>query len=92
MNRKNLGIADIAVLAIFISLTFFINFFHTEKTLGAGQDCPACQFQHSSIATHVIQCFFVPRIDFVELAKVSVLFSYEHHFSIDLSPRGPPQA
>ncbi len=92
MSRKHLRIADVGVLAVFMALTFFINFFHTEKTFEAAPGCPACQFQHSSIATHVMPCLFVPRFDFVELVKASIVIRTEHLLFIDLSPRGPPQA
>lgn len=92
MSRKHKKIADVALLAVFFSLTLLVNFFHTEKTLEGRQACPACHFQHSSIATQVIPYLFVPRIDFIQLVKASFVVSYEHPFSIDLSPRGPPQA
>jgi len=89
---KRNRIADIALLAVFCSLTLLVNFFHTEKTIEGGQACPACQFLSSSIATQVIQCLFVPQLEFVDVIEAFLVFRYEQLISVDRSPRGPPQA
>ncbi|OGD11441.1 MAG: hypothetical protein A2W20_08480 [Candidatus Aminicenantes bacterium RBG_16_66_30] len=89
---KRNKIADIALLAVFCSLTLLVNFFHTEKATDGGQACPACQFLSSSIATQVTQCLFVPQLEFVDVIEAFLVFRFEQLVSVDRSPRGPPQA
>lgn len=88
MNKRKL--TGLFLIALFVPVALFIGFFHTEKTPGPNPNCPACQFQLSSIATCEIQAAVVPQIHLLE--DLAVLeFILEHRiFARDLLSRGPP--
>jgi len=91
MIKKEKKLLNFLFFFLFISLVLFINFFHTEKTIKKSDSCPACHFQSSSITTHTINFFVHPQLSFLAILKVFESFNFETFFSINLSPRGPPQ-
>ncbi len=46
-------------LLYFFAFVAFINFFHTDSILEKHLDCPACQFQQSSIALAIVLFLFL---------------------------------
>ena len=90
-SRRRFSVG-LAVLFLFLCVTLLINFAHTEKTLHASQNCPACHFQSSSLATQATPCFVLPRIAFIQTVEAAVASEYQYLAAIDLSSRGPPQA
>jgi len=92
MSESHRKAAGIVFLCLFVALTLLIDFFHVEKTPKANPSCPACQFHSSSLATQAVPYLYRPVIDFIEVVETTIFLSYDRLVSIDLSPRGPPQA
>jgi len=86
-NRYLLGF-----LIVFFSLTVSIGFFHTEKTIVPSPSCPACHFQGTALAVHIIDFFQQPEIRFIEVLKICSDLEFFDIPSFVISPRGPPQA
>lgn len=82
---------NLAFLITFLFVSLFINFFHTEKTLTQNDNCPACQFQNSSITTSQINFFYIPPPSILSINKSSESFNYTHFFFVDPTSRSPPQ-
>lgn len=80
-----------AFLFIFLFVTLFINFFHTEKTLTESDNCPACNFQNSSLTTSQINFFHLPPPSIFSIFKLTESFNYEYILLVDPSSRSPPQ-
>jgi hypothetical protein len=57
MVRRSWKILNIVFLLTFLLLSTCISLFHTEAPLGHDPLCPACKFQHSTLAT--VQIYFV---------------------------------
>lgn len=91
MNKKNKKYFNLLFLSLFLFITLFINFFHTEKTLERNDNCPACQFQHSSLTTSQINFFCLPPLSFLSTLQPLESFNYTYLFSIDPASRSPPQ-
>jgi len=95
MNVMRLGkskkIFNVSFLFIFLLITLFINFFHTETTLMGDDDCPACHFLNSTFITNHINFFYLPQLAFIEMLKTVASFNYTHVFFVDPSSRSPPQ-
>jgi len=81
-----------AFLFLFLFVTLFINFFHTEKTLCKNDTCPACNFQNSSLTTSQINFFHLPPPSILSLFKLTESFNYEYILLVDPSSRSPPQS
>ena len=83
---------DVAALGLFLVLSLFGNFFHTETTIQERDDCPACHFQKCSLSTTAVH-FTLP----IVCTCTSVVFyekitSFENDGIHCASPRGPPSA
>lgn len=91
-NRRALRAANIAVIVVFLALTLLVNFAHSEKTPKPSPSCPACQFQHSSLATQVSLALFLPQIRFIEIVELAAVRGYLYLAAISLPARSPPQA
>jgi len=89
-GRKKL--LNLLFLSLFLSITLFVNFFHTEKTVKDNPFCPACHFQSSSFTTNTVNFFIPTQLFFLGNLKVFEYFNYRTFFCLDFSPRGPPQA
>ena len=68
--------ANLAILVLFLGVTLLINFAHTEKTPRGSQDCPACHFQNSSLATQAMPCLFLPSIAFIQIVEAAAATEY----------------
>lgn len=95
MNVMRLGkskkIFNVSFLFIFLLITLFINFFHTETTLIGDDDCPACHFLNSTFNTNHINFFYLPQLAFIEMLKtVDISLCYQL-FVIDPTSRSPPK-
>jgi len=92
MSRKRKKLFNLAFLFIFLTVTLFINFFHTEKTItNKIDDCPACQFLSSSFTTSQINFFYLPTPSFSGFLKLLYSFNYTYTVNIEPSSRSPPE-
>ena len=73
-------------------LTLTINYFHTENTLKQNDNCPACQFQNSTLMTAQIHFFHLPPLSTLEMLKIIESFCISHLFYVTPSSRSPPQS
>ncbi len=76
----------------FLFITLSINFFHTEKILTRNDNCPACQFQNSSLTTHQINFFHLTPPLLLGLLSPPESFNHAFILSIQPSSRSPPLA
>jgi len=89
MNKK---ISQLIFLGIFLFMTLFIHFLHTEKSLSDNDTCPACHFQNSTLLTNQINFFCLPPLSILEILKTFESQNIDHLFFIIPSSRSPPQA
>lgn len=82
----------LASLFLFLLVSLFINFFHSEKTLARNDNCPACQFLDSSLTTSQIDFFHLPPPSILGILRS--LESFNHTYILPANPtsRSPPQA
>lgn len=92
INRENQTIFNIVFLAVFLFLSLFINFLHTEDTIQASNACPACHFQNSTLATSHINFFLLPKLSLLKILKTFEIFQYDYLICIEPNSRAPPQA
>ncbi len=81
---------NIAFLFIFLILILTINHFHTEDTLKRSDNCPACQFQNSTLMTAQIHFFLLPQLFPLESLRIFESLTLCHLFFIKPSSRSPP--
>lgn len=83
---------DVFALGLFLVLSLFGNFFHTETTIQERDDCPACHFQKCSLSTTAVH-FTLPIVctcaAIVFFGEIAV---FQSDFVHRASPRGPPLA
>ena len=91
MSTKKIKLLNLLFLLIFLFATLFINFFHTDKTVLSKDDCTACNFLHSTLATSQINFFQLPQLYLLETLKTFYSFSYQKIFSLIPTSRSPPQ-
>jgi len=91
MSTKRIKLFNLAFLFIFLLITLFINFFHTETALTRDDDCPACHFLNSTFTTSQINFFHLPPPSISGILKTYEPFNYTFIFTIDPSSRSPPQ-
>jgi hypothetical protein len=91
MSTKKIKLLNLVFLLIFLFATLFINFFHTDKTVLSKDDCPACNFLHSTLATSQIHFFQLPQLYLLDTLKTFYSISYKKIFSINPTSRSPPQ-
>lgn len=84
-------VLNLAFLSLFLFITLFFNFLHTEKTLTANENCPACQFQNSSLTTSQIHFAFLPQPSVLGLLKTVDKFHYNYISTVHPASRSPPQ-
>jgi hypothetical protein len=92
MNRRSRGLLFLAFFVVFLFVTLFIHFFHTEKGLRPDNSCPACHFQTSSLAVGLSLAIILPSLLLLEIlsARESDLESRAVFF--ELVSRAPPSA
>ena len=81
----------LASLFLFLLVSSLINFFHCEKTLTRNDNCPACQFQNSSLTTNQINFFLLPPPSILGILKSLESFSHTFILSTNPTSRSPPQ-
>jgi hypothetical protein len=91
MSKRNKKLFNLAFLLFYLVIVLTINFFHTEKTLGRDDDCPACHFLNSSFTTSQINFFHLPLLSIIGILKTFESFNYLYLFIIEPSSRSPPQ-
>ncbi len=91
MERNYKKYFNLIFLFLFICVALSANFLHTEKTLAKDDNCPACQFQHSSITTAQINFFVLTPPVFFSLIKSQEFFPRICVIPITLKSRSPPQ-
>jgi hypothetical protein len=91
MDSKTKKFFNLAFLFIFLLVTLFINFFHTEKNILKNDNCPACHFLNSSITTSQINFFHLPPLSILGALKTFELFRHTYIPIITPSSRSPPQ-
>jgi len=89
--RKYQKFLNLAFLLVFLSLTLFINFFHTEHSFSANDNCPACHFLNSTFTTSHINFFHLPPPSVSGILSFYYSFNYTETFSIIPSSRSPPK-
>jgi hypothetical protein len=91
MERSYKKYSNLIFLFIFILVVLSVNFLHTEKTIKEDNNCPACQFQHSSLTTAQINFFILSPPAFLNLLTSQEFFNYVCFFAITSNSRSPPQ-
>jgi hypothetical protein len=91
MRIKKIKLLNLSFLLVFLFTTLFINFFHTDKTVLSKDNCPACNFQHSTLATSQIHFFQLPQLYLLEPLKTFYSFSYSKTSYLNPTSRSPPQ-
>lgn len=91
MASKRREFSRIFLLCLFVSTTLAINFLHTETTVSSNDNCPACHFQNSSIATQQVYTFFIPQPAISGILKKFEFFHYTYLYVIDPNSRAPPK-
>ncbi len=83
---------NLIALFFFLFVILSINFFHTEIILTGNDNCPACQFQFSSLITTQINFFHLTPPLLLGLLNSSESFNYAFILFVQPSSRSPPQA
>ena len=79
-------------LGVFLTLTLFINFFHTEHSRGGTDTCPACQFHNSTLTTNQIDFFQIPQLFVLDMLRISEFFTGDQARLLTPSSRSPPSS
>jgi hypothetical protein len=90
-GKKHQTVSSLIFLFLFLSVTLCINFFHTEYSIQANHNCPACQFQNSTLATSQISFFHLPQLTLLEMLKTFETFHYSSLCFVNPTSRSPPQ-
>ena len=90
--RKRKTFTDGFCLLLFLLLTLFVNFFHTETDALGHKDCPACHFQNSTLTTAQVTVFCLPQLRLLEIIRQFETFDFEDIYLITPSSRSPPTA
>jgi hypothetical protein len=90
-GKKLRTLSSLIFLFLFLSVTLCVNFFHTESSIHPNHNCPACQFQNSTIATIQIESFHLPQLTLLEMLKTFDALSYNSLCFVNPTSRSPPQ-
>jgi hypothetical protein len=91
MSKIQKKYSNLIFLCVFLAVTLFINFFHTEHALQTSNACPACHFQNSTLITSQITFFHLPQLSLLETLKTFETSHYNQLFFITPPCRSPPQ-
>jgi hypothetical protein len=91
MSRKNKKLASLILLLLFLSVSLFIDLFHTENTALKDSSCPACHFQQSSIAIPQTVSLELPDLVLVGILDLPLSGEYEAFPARAVAARSPPQ-
>jgi len=92
MASKNRLPSSLAFLLIFLAVTLFINFLHTEHSLDKDVSCPACHFLNSTLQTAQIFFFYLPPPSFLGVLESPHSLAYASIVLPSTSSRSPPSA
>jgi hypothetical protein len=92
MVGRSWKILNILFLLIFLLLSTCISLFHTENPLGYDPLCPACRFQHSTLATAQIDVVQLPTAVVLETVQTPHEIFYEAAVLPLFAARAPPLA
>ncbi len=84
-------LAGTVLIALFVAITAFVGFFHTETSPKPNPTCPACQLQASSLAVHEVECSGNPELHFFEYVVALAYSDYDQLVYPGLPNRGPPR-
>lgn len=90
MKQNKKKFFNLFVLSIFLSVTLFINFFHTENTFENDVKCPACNFIASSVISGQIIFFHLPPPSISGILKTYDTFTYTAAVIPKPISRAPP--
>ncbi len=79
-------------LLVFLASTVLAGFLHTERTCKPDPNCPACQFQSSSLSVSTIHFFIVPEPAFIACIEPALSPSIVDSAGVSRASRAPPQA
>jgi hypothetical protein len=88
-HRHRIGF-NISFLLVFLFLTLCINFLHHHNGLQAGDSCPACHFQNSTLSTTQIHFFISPQLALLDTLKTLERSEHDQIVLISPSSRSPP--
>jgi hypothetical protein len=91
MSINRIKLFNLAFLFIFLLISLFINFFHTEKNIQPNHFCPACHFQNSTLTTNQIHFFHMPQLYLMEILQTFESSNSRQTFFLDPTSRSPPQ-
>jgi hypothetical protein len=91
VDQKYRTVSSLIFLFLFLSVTLCINFFHTESSIHPNHNCPACQFQNSTLATAQFDGFHLPQLTLLEMLKAFEAFDYNSLCFVNPTSRSPPQ-
>lgn len=92
MISRRRPVFHLLFLGVFLSLTLFINFFHTEHSLNGSNTCPACQFQNSTLTTSQINFFQIPQLFVLDTLRISEFSISDQARLLTPSSRSPPSS
>ncbi len=90
INKQSKGL-NLIFLFVFLIVTLFINFAHTEHSFTSQEDCPACHFLNSTFTTCQINFFHLPPPSITGVLKDIYFFNYAYIVSTFPSSRSPPE-
>jgi hypothetical protein len=82
----------VVVALVFALVTLGIGFFHTEDSVSGQRDCPACQFQSSSLSTSPTALVSLPPLVCRGLIVPVEPLQAGETLTLSRSCRAPPQA
>ena len=82
----------LVLLLLFLSVTSFINFFHTEEALQVSETCPACHLQNSipNLSPYDVCSSIQPELYLVETLSTSEVVRYHKIQLENPCSRAPP--
>ncbi len=77
-------------LFMFLTVTLFINFLHSETTFVSDVKCPACNFMSSSVMSGQINFFHLPPPSITGILKTYEIITYSGVVIPNPISRAPP--
>jgi hypothetical protein len=91
MSRDRKKLTILALLLLFLSVSVFIDLFHTDSGTLKDSSCPACHFQSSSIGIAYSVVIELPDLVLVGVLDDSASSEYEAFRARAIAARSPPQ-
>jgi hypothetical protein len=80
----------LAFLTYFLALILCVNFLHVEKGFSEETNCPACQFQRSSLGTILVAVVVLLPLVVVSRVELPESRPYESRYNPETVSRAPP--